>query len=208
LSIPCIVGLWRITRVSTLSMKCFVTSNSVVCVSDCFIGTFRIRHSGTKSYFTSKYPRLSPRKKQHLPGFLFQYVCTIAKPISRQVLSNPSRQALETKTKITRRCSFCGELGHNSRTCNNNHIRDRQHIEKCPRCRGSGVIPCPLCTSNHCYDQISNSSCEEHVLAASTFELANFSKLKFVYKGKSRRQVCTKCGGSALTVCPDCFGLV
>lgn len=133
-----------------------------------------------------------------------KYLCKVVTPISRQIFSTPSRPVLDRKTKIARRCSFCGELGHNSRTCHN--VSDRKRIEKtlCPRCRGSGVIPCPLCS---CYDAKSIGTCENHT-ATSAFELTNFSKLKFIYKGRNMRQVCTKCGGSALMVCPDCFGFI
>ncbi|GJQ13051.1 hypothetical protein GpartN1_g4842.t1 [Galdieria partita] len=197
-------------KTSKLSEKCLLFCS--VLVKNCTLGSSRIiyrkEYPGKRSLLCLhtgfKYYNIF-QVRNDLRGYSFSYVCIkVAASISKQVISTPSRDVLNRKTKIARRCSFCGEMGHNSRTCN--YTNDFKSVERtlCPRCRGSGVIPCSLC---NCYDSRSRQLFDEQAVA-STFELANFSKLKFIYKGKNLRQVCTKCGGSALMVCPDCFGFV
>eukprot|EP00871_Galdieria_phlegrea_P003544 jgi/Galph1/4190/GphlegSOOS_G2875.1 len=104
---------------------------------------------------------------------------------------------------VQRKCSCCGMVGHNSRTCtNSSYYTKPHHTVICFYCKGAGVIPCPLCRFQSQKRDVYKEQC-----IGGTYELTTFSKVEYVWKGKNLSQLCTKCGGSALLVCPYCYGL-
>uniref|UniRef100_A0A7S0ZL53 CCHC-type domain-containing protein n=1 Tax=Timspurckia oligopyrenoides TaxID=708627 RepID=A0A7S0ZL53_9RHOD len=113
-----------------------------------------------------------------------------------------------------RRCSRCGQSGHNSRSCQqiyfqtNSFDKHRARIESrsCVRCKGAGVVACGVC--NGC-DKLFTTVLKGTIglPAPPTFEIMSLSHLSYVYRGEGRSEICFRCAGSSLVVCPDCRGL-
>lgn len=99
-----------------------------------------------------------------------------------------------------RRCSRCGEEGHNARTCKAEYFwqpkrrsASLKSSSPCTTCGGSGVLPCRNCQST---------------VDGSSPTVQKLSSLSHSRQSQSRRsEVCRRCGGSSLIVCPTCIGL-
>ncbi|GJD11615.1 hypothetical protein Gasu2_57440 [Galdieria sulphuraria] len=94
-----------------LSVKCFLfcslfVNKYTLCSSTRII--YRQEYSVRKSLLRYASFRCCNRSqlRNDLQGYSSGYLCKVVAPISRKVISTPSRDFLDRKTKIARRCSF------------------------------------------------------------------------------------------------------
>mmetsp|Transcript_9037 Transcript_9037/g.27168 ORF Transcript_9037/g.27168 Transcript_9037/m.27168 type:complete len:146 (+) Transcript_9037:149-586(+) len=105
------------------------------------------------------------------------------------------------KCEVKRKCSRCGEEGHNARTCKAEFFRVPKRKStvvgkiRCPTCGGSGVLPCLSCQS------------PMETRTPSVQDLCSLSKFKYKMRGHLKSEICKQCGGSSLVVCPQCTGM-
>ncbi|GJQ09597.1 hypothetical protein GpartN1_g1388.t1 [Galdieria partita] len=153
---------------------------------------------------------------------------------------------IEDPTKVqedkatARKCSYCRQVGHNSRTCpdtletsifwTTNKVsqstRDSNSFGEvsCQRCNNAGVVTCLFCEQDFDESLSRNDSkslkimktekssrmdsFEERQLNTSTYlaNLGRLSRMTYRLDGKTKVEVCIKCSGTTLMVCPRCRG--
>ncbi|KAA8499301.1 hypothetical protein FVE85_6886 [Porphyridium purpureum] len=121
-----------------------------------------------------------------------------------------TRRISSKRAPVARRCSRCGDFGHNSRSCPHEYFQSRLpersfESQHCAKCNGAGVVACGVCNGTQGLSVKSNPSMG--VLASPTVRLMALSHMTYNYLGEGRSEICCCCGGSSLQVCPSCHGL-
>mmetsp|Transcript_9920 Transcript_9920/g.20850 ORF Transcript_9920/g.20850 Transcript_9920/m.20850 type:complete len:312 (+) Transcript_9920:40-975(+) len=160
----------------------------------------------------------APNASKHVLGSKSSsQVSTRAKSGNTVKVASTAAAAAAPLRGAGRRCSRCGMLGHNSRSCKMEYFttpklasarRLQNNANPCARCGGAGVVSCTVCDGCSRLTQVAASAQNaSNMPAPPTAEIMSLSHLSYVYNGEGRSEICFKCGGSSLIVCPRCRGL-
>eukprot|EP00871_Galdieria_phlegrea_P004980 jgi/Galph1/5483/GphlegSOOS_G4139.1 len=134
--------------------------------------------------------------------------------------------------KERRKCSYCREYGHNSRTCgvvspvssipirSTRAVRWKRTFSQhgpgsvCKRCNNAGFVSCIFCNQDESLEGVECSknlsqTVERQIRKEKDMRLTDLGKLsrmKYQLHGKTKTEVCVKCSGTTFMVCPSCRG--